>query len=53
MKKMLLGIFLLLLGIWSLIFGEVDDLGIVCFVGVVLPIPALIAFVAGYFEKKS
>lgn len=52
MKNMLLGIFLLLLAIWSLIFGVTDDLAVFCFVGVILPIPALISFITGYFSRK-
>ena len=53
MKKMLSGIFLLLLAIWSLIYGVVDDFGIGCLIGVILPIAALISFAIGYFEKKQ
>ena len=52
MKNMLLGIFLLLLAIWSLIFGISDNLPILCWIGLILPVPALIAFIMGYSEKK-
>ena len=53
MKNMLLGIFLLLLAIWSLIFGVADNLAILCWIGIILPIPALISFILGYSEKKQ
>ena len=53
MKKMLLGIFLLLLGIWSLIFGVVDDVVLFCAIGVFLPIPAIVAFFLGFFNRED
>ena len=53
MKKMLLGIFLLLLSIWSFAFGVVDDVVLFCAIGVFLPIPAIIAFVLGFFQRED
>lgn len=53
MKKMLLGIFLLLLSIWCLIYGKLDDLTILLLVGTILPAPAIAVFCAGFFAKED
>ena len=53
MKKMLLGIFLLLLSIWCLIFGKLDDLVILLFAGSLLPVVAIPVFFFGFFHKDS
>lgn len=53
MKKMMLGLFFLLLSIWCLIFGVVDDAGLFSFVGVLLPIVAIIVFLIGFFQKEN
>ena len=51
MKNMMMGLFLMLVSIWSLIFGVVDDLPLFCFIGVFGVIPAVIFFLVGYFDK--
>ena len=53
MKKMLLGIFLLLLSLWCLVYGKLDDLTVLLFVGTVLPIPAIVFFCAGFLAKED
>ena len=53
MKKMLLGIFLLVLSIWCLVDGKLDDLTILLFVGSVLPILSIVCFFAGFFAKEE
>jgi len=53
MKKIHLGIFLMLLSIWCLIFGTLDDVTLFLFIGVYLPIVAVIIFIVGYFEKNQ
>jgi len=53
MKKILLAIFLMLLSIWCLIFGTLDDVTLFLFIGVYLPIVAVIIFIVGYFEKNQ
>lgn len=52
MKKMLMGIFLLLLSIWCFIFAELMDASIMLLPAISLPIPALICFLLGFAEKK-
>jgi di/tricarboxylate transporter len=53
MKKMLLGIFLLILSVWCYLFGVVDDLVLFSFIGVFLPIAAIVVFLIGFFEKDN
>ena len=53
MKRMLLGIFLLLLSIWCLIYGRMDDLTPLLFVGTFLPFAAIPVFLYGFFLKDS
>ena len=52
-KWMLLGIFLLLLSLWCLIYGKLDDLGLLLFVGAILPAAAVPVFLYGFFHKGS
>ena len=42
----------MLLSIWCLIFGTLDDVTLFLFIGVYLPIVAVIIFIVGYFEKN-
>ena len=52
MKKMLMGIFLLVLSVWCLIFGVVDDIAFFAALGVILPFPAIILTFYGFFHKE-
>ena len=52
-KQMLLGIFLMLVSIWSLIFGVVDEVFLFSAVGVFLPIIAVICFFLGFCAKRD
>ncbi len=51
MKNMLMGIFLLILSVWCYIFGVADDVLLFSLLGVFLPIPAIIIFLLGFFNK--
>lgn len=51
MKKMLLGIFLMVLSVWFLIYGQLDDLLVCSLLGVFLPIPAVVYAIWGFREK--
>ena len=53
MKKIHLGIFLMLLSIWCLIFGTLDNVTLFLFIGVYLPIVAIIVFLIGFFDKDQ
>ncbi|WP_458862446.1 hypothetical protein [Acidaminobacterium chupaoyuni] len=53
MKKMLMGIFLLILSVWCYNFGVVDDVVVFSFLGVFLPIPAIIIFLLGFFNRNE
>lgn len=53
MKKMLLGIFLLVLSVWCFIFGKLDDLTGALVLAVALPGPAVMFTVWGYFSKDD
>jgi len=53
MKKILLGIFLMLLSVWCLIFGSIENWTPVLFVGVYLPFVAIIVFLLGFFDKAN
>ncbi len=53
MKKILLGIFLMLLSIWCLIFGSIDNWVPALFIGAYLPIVAIIVFLLGFFDKDN
>jgi len=52
MKKMLLGIFLLLLSIWCLIFGISDNFAPIIYGSLILLIVAIVEFIIGYYEGK-
>lgn len=53
MKHMLLGIFLMVLSIWCLVYGKLDELPIVMFLGLLLPLIAVVFFVGGFSSKKK
>jgi len=53
MKKIHLGIFLMLISVWCLIFGSLDNWTPALFVGVYLPIVAVIVFLIGFFEDRK
>ena len=53
MKNMMMGLFLMLVSIWSYIFGVVDKVTLFLFIGVFGTIPAVIFFLVGYFEKSK
>jgi len=52
-KQMVLGIFLMLVSVWSLIFGVVDDIPLFSAVGVFLPVVAVICFFLGFCAKED
>ena len=51
MKQMLMGIFLLLLGVWCYLFGVVDQAALFAVLGVLLPIPAVLLTLYGFLIK--
>ena len=51
MKNMMMGLFLMLVSIWSMIFGIADNLPLFCAIGVFGVIPAAVFFLVGYFKK--
>ena len=53
MKNMMMGLFLMLVSIWSYIFGVVDQVTLFCFIGVFGIIPAVVFFLVGYFKDKK
>ena len=53
MRKIHLGIFLMLLSIWCLIFGTLDNATLFLFIGAYLPIVAIIVFLVGFFDKNQ
>ena len=52
MKQMLLGIFLLVLSIWCVILGKLDDFTALLFIGVFLPVVAGVCFLLGFLKKE-
>ena len=54
MKKMMLGIFLLLLSSWGLVFGIADQFAPILYASILLLIASIIVFAVGYsdFDKK-
>ena len=52
MKKMLAGIFLVLLGIWAALFAVYSNNTTFEYLAVLLPIPAIVFFIWGYLESK-
>jgi len=57
MKRMLLGIFLMLCSIWCLIFGAAANVSTLVVVSLVLALAALVSFIGGFFtagpEKRD
>jgi len=53
MKKMLLGIFLLLLSIWCLVWGWATKTVFIIYAGLFLLVPAVISFIGGYHPVKK
>jgi hypothetical protein len=53
MKKMLLGIFLLILSVWCYLFGVKEDVVLFYFIGMCLPVVAIVVFLVGFFEKNN
>lgn len=51
MKQMMLGLFLLLLSVWSLIFGVADQWAFLCYVSIVLLLAGAAVFGLGYAKK--
>ena len=53
MKQMLIGIFLLPLCVWCYLFGVVDQAALFAVLGVLLPIPAVLLTLYGFFNKNK
>lgn len=53
MKKMLAGIFLMVLSVWLLIFSRVDNSDVVGIAAVIFPFIAIAVFLYGYFHKED
>ena len=53
MRGMLTGIFILLLSIWSLIFGYTDNAIVFLFASLALLFVAIIIFIIGYINSKE
>ena len=51
MKNMMMGLFLMLLSIWFLIFGAADHFAPFCWISIFLLLPAAGFFLAGYSKK--
>lgn len=48
MKKMLLGIFLLLISIWCLCFGIADNFALILYASIILLFISILVFAIGY-----
>jgi len=48
MRKMMLGVFLLILSLWCLVFGISDNFAPIIYISLFLLIAAIIVFVVGY-----
>lgn len=48
MKKMMLGVFLLLLSLWCLVFGISDNFAPIIYISLFLLIASIIVFAVGY-----
>ena len=48
MKQMMLGLFLLLLSLWNLVFGWADQLALLCYISIALLFAGVIVFGLGY-----
>ncbi len=53
LRWMLLGIFLMVLAVWCLVFGAVDDFFPASLAGVLLPVAAISVFLAGWPGGKD
>ena len=53
MKKMLAGIFLLILGVWFLNFSSLNQSTPLAVISIILPFVAAFMFFFGYFEDKK
>ena len=53
MKKMLAGIFLMVLGVWFLNFSSLSNATPLAVISIILPFVAAIMFFVGYFENKE
>lgn len=53
MRGMLTGIFIMLLSIWSFIFGYTDDATAFLFASLALLVVAVFTFIIGYINDKE
>ena len=53
MKKMLLGLFLMTVSIWCLLWGYWDQIVVLLYAALLLPVPAGILTYIGYKEKDK
>lgn len=53
MRGMLTGIFIMLLSIWSFIFGYVDNTTVFLFASLALLVAAVFAFIIGFINDKD
>lgn len=53
MRGMLTGIFIMLLSIWSFIFGYVDNTTVFLFASLALLVVAVFAFIIGFINDKD
>lgn len=53
MKKMLLGLFLMLLSLWLLIWGIADDLALFCYISIFLLASGTITFILGFSQEDG
>ena len=51
MKQMMLGLFLLLLSLWNLVFGWADQLALLCYISIALLFAGVLVFCLGYANK--
>ena len=51
MKNMMMGLFLMLVSIWFLIFGAADHAALFVWASIILLFPAAGYFLAGFFKK--
>ncbi len=51
MKNMMMGLFLMLVSIWLLIFGAADHAALLVWASIILLFPAAGYFLAGFFKK--
>ena len=51
MKNMMMGLFLMLVSIWFLIFGAADNSALFVWTSIILLFPAAGYFLTGFFKK--